>query len=194
MANAFFAKPGTASELPGRGWHLCCVCLAGRLPCWQSRRAYWNCIGHSRQATNPHPPTREAVVEVFTAGWTWQVHRIWLDQEARPQLQWWALTVDVSAAGWGPRGVALLSWLDARHAACCGALDGVHAGLLGAGAGPDRLCARGAGGADAEPPAPLQGALPFSTSRAAPACCRACSAQRKCTVPPEGSGCPCPAP
>ncbi|KAL4451179.1 hypothetical protein ABPG77_009251 [Micractinium sp. CCAP 211/92] len=39
-----------------------------------------------------------AMFEVFSTGWTWQVHREWLDQEQRPQLQWWALTVQDPAA------------------------------------------------------------------------------------------------
>lgn len=38
------------------------------------------------------------MLEVFSAGWAWQVHRWWLDGEAAPQLQWWALTVDDPAA------------------------------------------------------------------------------------------------
>ncbi|KAL4422903.1 hypothetical protein ABPG75_009100 [Micractinium tetrahymenae] len=34
-----------------------------------------------------------AMMEIFSTGWTWQVHREWLDQEERPRLQWWGLTV-----------------------------------------------------------------------------------------------------
>ncbi|KAL4444893.1 hypothetical protein ABPG77_003943 [Micractinium sp. CCAP 211/92] len=39
-----------------------------------------------------------AMMEVFMAGWTWQVHRIWLQQDPGAQLQWWALTVNDTAA------------------------------------------------------------------------------------------------
>ncbi|KAL4458814.1 hypothetical protein ABPG75_013679 [Micractinium tetrahymenae] len=35
-----------------------------------------------------------AMMEVFISSWPWQVHRVWLDQEALPQLQWWALTLN----------------------------------------------------------------------------------------------------
>lgn len=53
-------------------------------------------------------------MEVFSTGWTWQVHREWLDQEERPRLQWWALTVQVRGkVAWGcgatPRAARLLS-------------------------------------------------------------------------------------
>ncbi|KAL4448094.1 hypothetical protein ABPG75_005313 [Micractinium tetrahymenae] len=33
-----------------------------------------------------------AMMEVFVTGWTWQIHRLWLQQDAQAQLQWWALT------------------------------------------------------------------------------------------------------
>lgn len=95
MANAFFARPGSASERPPLQ---CCergaACAAP---------LEWVSSGGLRPspAASPGPqphlaPT--AVLEVFSAGWTWEVHRWWLDAEAAPQLQWWALTVEDPAA------------------------------------------------------------------------------------------------
>lgn len=44
------------------------------------------------------------VMEIFSAGWTWQVHRMWMDQDPSAQLQWWGLTVEVSTAVARPGG------------------------------------------------------------------------------------------
>lgn len=67
-------------------------------------------------------------MEVFSSGWTWQVHRMWLDQEARPQLQWWGLTIEV-----------------------CSGLDG-HSGREG----PERGSRGGVGHARVRPASPEQ--------------------------------------
>lgn len=58
-------------------------------------------------------------MEVFLAGWTWQVHRIWLEQDAEAQLQWWALTVEVSGDWAAPGSVP---W--AAHYQCANAGPG----------------------------------------------------------------------
>jgi len=45
-------------------------------------------------ATAPHamPPP---VFEVFSAGWAWQLHRMWLDVDKQSVTQWWGLTIEV---------------------------------------------------------------------------------------------------
>ncbi|KAI3439058.1 hypothetical protein D9Q98_001468 [Chlorella vulgaris] len=35
-----------------------------------------------------------AMVDVFGAGWTWQLFRDWRDQDERSMVQWWGLTVE----------------------------------------------------------------------------------------------------
>lgn len=109
MANAFFARPGTASEwcfwqsFPARF----CGCASQKLLRFTSADG---CSGIGVLRAQVTHLTRSAmlklarlfllppaVVEMFSAGWTWQVHRIWLDQDPLAQLQWWGLTVEVGS-------------------------------------------------------------------------------------------------
>lgn len=47
-------------------------------------------------ASGPYEPMLPAVIELFSPGWAWPVHRDWLDQDEQSTLQWWCMSVEVS--------------------------------------------------------------------------------------------------
>jgi hypothetical protein len=77
MTNGFFMKDGAASE-----W--CCL-----------RRHGVTSISICFMSCHAFASEFVAVVDVFGAGWTWQLFRDWRDQDERSMVQWWGLTVEV---------------------------------------------------------------------------------------------------